>query len=65
MIGKTLDEGSTFERMGSRQLAGLLIAVWSVLFSFPLITSDKECSFFSFILANTLYEMKKSKCMSN
>ncbi|KAK3441286.1 hypothetical protein EUGRSUZ_B01444 [Eucalyptus grandis] len=28
MIGKTLDEGSTFERMGSRQLAGLLIAVW-------------------------------------
>lgn len=32
MIGKTLDEGSTFERVGSRQLAGLLIAVWSVLF---------------------------------
>ncbi|KAF3455195.1 hypothetical protein FNV43_RR05643 [Rhamnella rubrinervis] len=28
MIGKTLDEGSTFERAGSRQLAGLLIAVW-------------------------------------
>uniref|UniRef100_A0A5B7BWU2 Putative type II inositol 1,4,5-trisphosphate 5-phosphatase FRA3 isoform X2 n=1 Tax=Davidia involucrata TaxID=16924 RepID=A0A5B7BWU2_DAVIN len=28
MIGKTLDEGSTFERVGSRQLAGLLIAVW-------------------------------------
>ncbi|XP_042501597.1 type I inositol polyphosphate 5-phosphatase 12-like isoform X2 [Macadamia integrifolia] len=27
-IGKTLDEGSTFERVGSRQLAGLLIAVW-------------------------------------
>lgn len=32
MIGKTLDEGSTFERVGSRQLAGLLIAVWSVIF---------------------------------
>ncbi|KAE7997704.1 hypothetical protein FH972_002311 [Carpinus fangiana] len=28
MIGKTLDEGSTFERVGSRQLAGLLLAVW-------------------------------------
>ncbi|XP_030540697.1 type II inositol polyphosphate 5-phosphatase 15-like isoform X2 [Rhodamnia argentea] len=28
MIGKTLNEGSTFERMGSRQLAGLLIAMW-------------------------------------
>ncbi|KAI4302078.1 hypothetical protein L6164_035293 [Bauhinia variegata] len=28
MIGKTLDEGSTFERVGSRQLAGLVIAVW-------------------------------------
>ncbi|OWM86169.1 type II inositol polyphosphate 5-phosphatase 15 isoform X2 [Punica granatum] len=28
MIGKTLDEGSTFERIGSRQLAGLLVAVW-------------------------------------
>ncbi|XP_023900245.1 type II inositol polyphosphate 5-phosphatase 15 isoform X2 [Quercus suber] len=28
MIGKTLDEGSTFERVGSRQLAGLLISVW-------------------------------------
>ncbi|KAI3411704.1 IPPc domain-containing protein [Psidium guajava] len=28
MIGKTLDEGSTFEHMGSRQLAGLLIAMW-------------------------------------
>ncbi|XP_042486543.1 type II inositol polyphosphate 5-phosphatase 15-like [Macadamia integrifolia] len=27
-IGKTLDEGSTFERVGSRQLAGLIIAVW-------------------------------------
>ncbi|XP_011010694.1 PREDICTED: type II inositol 1,4,5-trisphosphate 5-phosphatase FRA3-like [Populus euphratica] len=27
-IGKTLDEGSTFERAGSRQLAGLLIAMW-------------------------------------
>lgn len=32
MIGKTLDEGSTFERAGSRQLAGLLIAVWLVIF---------------------------------
>ncbi|KAL6956152.1 phosphoinositide 5-phosphatase [Sarracenia purpurea var. burkii] len=28
MIGRTLDEGPTFERVGSRQLAGLLIAVW-------------------------------------
>ncbi|KAF8038425.1 hypothetical protein BT93_B1078 [Corymbia citriodora subsp. variegata] len=28
MIGKTLKEGSTFERMGSKQLVGLLIAVW-------------------------------------
>ncbi|XP_023520635.1 type II inositol polyphosphate 5-phosphatase 15-like [Cucurbita pepo subsp. pepo] len=28
MIGKTLDEGSTFHRVGSRQLAGLLIATW-------------------------------------
>ncbi|EXC25310.1 Type II inositol-1,4,5-trisphosphate 5-phosphatase FRA3 [Morus notabilis] len=28
MIGKTLDEGSTFYRVGSRQLAGLLIAAW-------------------------------------
>ncbi|KAK3031001.1 hypothetical protein RJ639_036851 [Escallonia herrerae] len=28
MIGKTLDEGSTFERIGSRQLAGLLITAW-------------------------------------
>ncbi|KAL1807899.1 hypothetical protein ACET3Z_024889 [Daucus carota] len=27
-IGKALDEGSTFERVGSRQLAGLLIAIW-------------------------------------
>ncbi|KAF5203241.1 Type i inositol polyphosphate 5-phosphatase [Thalictrum thalictroides] len=27
-IGKTLDEGTTFERVGSRQLAGLLISVW-------------------------------------
>lgn len=28
MIGKTLDEESTFLRVGSRQLAGLLIAAW-------------------------------------
>lgn len=28
MIGKILDEGFTFERVGSRQLAGLLIATW-------------------------------------
>ncbi|KAL3650084.1 hypothetical protein CASFOL_006487 [Castilleja foliolosa] len=28
MIGRTLDEGSTFLRVGSRQLAGLLISVW-------------------------------------
>ncbi|KAG9129412.1 hypothetical protein Leryth_018474 [Lithospermum erythrorhizon] len=28
MIGKTLDEGLSFVRLGSRQLAGLLIAVW-------------------------------------
>ncbi|KAF5742787.1 Endonuclease/exonuclease/phosphatase family protein isoform 7 [Tripterygium wilfordii] len=27
-IGKALDEGSTFERMGSRQLAGLLVSLW-------------------------------------
>ncbi|XP_074339711.1 type I inositol polyphosphate 5-phosphatase 13 [Apium graveolens] len=27
-IGKVVDEGSTFERVGSRQLAGLLIAIW-------------------------------------
>ncbi|PIA26660.1 hypothetical protein AQUCO_09100073v1, partial [Aquilegia coerulea] len=27
-IGKHLDEGGTFERIGSRQLAGLLIALW-------------------------------------
>ncbi|KAK6116781.1 hypothetical protein DH2020_049514 [Rehmannia glutinosa] len=27
-IGKALDEGSTFERVGSRQLAGLMIAIW-------------------------------------
>ncbi|KAI8003935.1 Type I inositol polyphosphate 5-phosphatase 12 [Camellia lanceoleosa] len=29
-IGKTLDEGTTFERVGSRQLAALLIAIWGV-----------------------------------
>lgn len=29
MIGKTLGEGSTFQRVGSRQLAGLLIAIWA------------------------------------
>ncbi|KAF5178398.1 Type i inositol polyphosphate 5-phosphatase [Thalictrum thalictroides] len=28
-IGKHLDEGGTFERIGSRQLAGLLIALWA------------------------------------
>lgn len=28
MIGKTLDEKSTFQRVGYRQLAGLLIMVW-------------------------------------
>ncbi|KAI3459867.1 hypothetical protein Pfo_016530 [Paulownia fortunei] len=27
-IGKALDDGSTFERVGSRQLAGLMIAIW-------------------------------------
>ncbi|BBH07339.1 Endonuclease/exonuclease/phosphatase family protein [Prunus dulcis] len=27
-IGKALEEGRTFERMGSRQLAGLLISLW-------------------------------------
>ncbi|KAL6548676.1 hypothetical protein OROGR_008442 [Orobanche gracilis] len=27
-IGKALDEGSNFERVGSRQLAALLIAIW-------------------------------------
>nr|XP_043610786.1 type I inositol polyphosphate 5-phosphatase 13-like [Erigeron canadensis] len=27
-IGKAMGEGSTFERVGSRQLAGLLIAIW-------------------------------------
>jgi hypothetical protein len=28
-IGKALDEKNTFERMGSRQLAGLLISLWA------------------------------------
>nr|VDD41630.1 unnamed protein product [Brassica oleracea] len=28
-IGKALDENNTFERMGSRQLAGLLISLWT------------------------------------
>ncbi|KAF5770434.1 putative phosphoinositide 5-phosphatase transcription factor WD40-like family [Helianthus annuus] len=28
MIGRTLDEGSSFHRVGSRQLAGMLIGVW-------------------------------------
>lgn len=28
MMGKKLHEGRTFERVGSRQLAGMLIAVW-------------------------------------
>uniref|UniRef100_M4DG22 Inositol polyphosphate-related phosphatase domain-containing protein n=1 Tax=Brassica campestris TaxID=3711 RepID=M4DG22_BRACM len=28
-IGKALDENNTFERMGSRQLAGLLISLWA------------------------------------
>ncbi|EPS59208.1 hypothetical protein M569_15601, partial [Genlisea aurea] len=27
-IGKVLDEKSTFERVGSRQLAGLMVAIW-------------------------------------
>ncbi|XVE62110.1 hypothetical protein DITRI_Ditri06bG0092900 [Diplodiscus trichospermus] len=27
-IGKALDENTTFERMGSRQLAGLLVSLW-------------------------------------
>ncbi|KAF5728757.1 Endonuclease/exonuclease/phosphatase family protein isoform 7 [Tripterygium wilfordii] len=27
-IGKALDEGTAFERMGSRQLAGLLVSLW-------------------------------------
>ncbi|KAJ9535189.1 hypothetical protein OSB04_un001730 [Centaurea solstitialis] len=27
-LGKAMGEGSTFERVGSRQLAGLLIAIW-------------------------------------
>ncbi|KAL5983104.1 hypothetical protein ACLOJK_017185 [Asimina triloba] len=29
-IGRALDEGTTFERVGSRQLAGLLISAWCV-----------------------------------
>ncbi|PPD66983.1 hypothetical protein GOBAR_DD36138 [Gossypium barbadense] len=28
-IGKALDENTTFERMGSRQLAGLLVSLWA------------------------------------
>lgn len=28
-IGRTLDEGTSFERVGSRQLAGLLICAWA------------------------------------
>ncbi|KAI0510480.1 hypothetical protein KFK09_011082 [Dendrobium nobile] len=28
-IGRTLDEGASFERVGSRQLAGLLIGAWA------------------------------------
>ncbi|RWR90463.1 type I inositol polyphosphate 5-phosphatase 13-like protein [Cinnamomum micranthum f. kanehirae] len=28
-MGRTLDEGTTFDRVGSRQLAGLLISVWA------------------------------------
>ncbi|CAL9202978.1 type II inositol polyphosphate 5-phosphatase 15-like [Musa acuminata AAA Group] len=28
-VGKTLDEGTSFQRLGSRQLAGLLIAAWA------------------------------------
>ncbi|KAJ4805284.1 Endonuclease/exonuclease/phosphatase family protein [Rhynchospora pubera] len=28
-IGRTLDEGTTFQRVGSRQLAGLLIGAWA------------------------------------
>ncbi|GAB4862009.1 hypothetical protein Ancab_037263 [Ancistrocladus abbreviatus] len=30
-IGKTIQEGSTFERVGSRQLAALLVAIWQVV----------------------------------
>lgn len=39
LIGKTLDEGSSFVRVGSRQLAGLLICVWLVLLEVTYIAS--------------------------
>lgn len=39
LIGKTLDEGSSFVRVGSRQLAGLLICVWLVLLEVTYIVS--------------------------
>ena len=31
VIGRTLGEGLTFQRVGSRQLAGLLIGTWFVV----------------------------------
>lgn len=48
MIGKTLDEGSSFVRVGSRQLAGLLICVWLVFYFF-------FCNFYLFIFIETIY----------
>lgn len=47
MIGKTLDEGSTFSRVGSRQLAGLLISVWLVFlyYAFDVYTFPSDPRF--------------------
>ena len=52
MIGTTLDEGSTFERVGSRQLAGLLIAMWSVYMDYD---KNMKLGLSVFIINGCLY----------
>uniref|UniRef100_J3MUJ9 Inositol polyphosphate-related phosphatase domain-containing protein n=1 Tax=Oryza brachyantha TaxID=4533 RepID=J3MUJ9_ORYBR len=42
-IGKTLDEGISFHRVGSRQLAGLLIAAWYWFILKPFLSDTFFC----------------------
>lgn len=42
LLDSVLGEGKEFERLGSRQLAGMLVGVWYVLLGCPFVPSGED-----------------------
>lgn len=65
-IGRTLDEGVTFQRVGSRQLAGLLIGAWYAFhshFSYLILEIIKFGIFVETLKESTYRSKKRSLCL--